>query len=154
MANLPAPSIHTPSYPHVSGESEMTSVDGASPVRLVLVGAGPRGLGILERLAANAADHPELLTGRRLQIDLVDPHMPGAGRIWRADGHELLLMNSRAADVTMFTDDSVAMDGPVREGPTLAEWAEGIRRGSIDAPTAGTERLREIHDLPPTTFAS
>ncbi len=32
-------------------------------------------------------------------------------------------MNSRAEDVTVFTDETVRMDGPVREGPTLYEWA-------------------------------
>ncbi|GAA3397273.1 FAD/NAD(P)-binding protein [Streptomyces roseoviridis] len=32
-------------------------------------------------------------------------------------------MNSRAGDVTLFTDETVEIDGPVRPGPTLAEWA-------------------------------
>ncbi|AYN42111.1 adenylate cyclase [Streptomyces dangxiongensis] len=88
--------------------------------QLVIVGAGPRGTGILERLAANA---PALAAGSGLDIHLVDPHPPGGGRIWREEQSPLLWMNSHAEDVTMFTDDTVAMDGPVREGPTLHEWA-------------------------------
>lgn len=32
-------------------------------------------------------------------------------------------MNSRAEDVTMFTDETVDLAGPVRPGPTVAEWA-------------------------------
>ncbi|MEV6835062.1 FAD/NAD(P)-binding protein [Streptomyces sp. NPDC051133] len=88
--------------------------------QLVIVGAGPRGAGLLERLAANA---PELYAGRGLDIHLVDPHPPGGGRIWRQEQSPLLWMNSHAEDVTMFTDDTVPMDGPVREGPTLHEWA-------------------------------
>ncbi|MFB0615321.1 FAD/NAD(P)-binding protein [Streptomyces sp. AGS-58] len=88
--------------------------------QLVIVGAGPRGTGILERLAANA---PGLYTGSGLDIHLVDPHPPGGGRIWREEQSPLLWMNSHAEDVTMFTDETVAMDGPVREGPTLHEWA-------------------------------
>ncbi|MEU6776192.1 FAD/NAD(P)-binding protein [Streptomyces sp. NPDC046759] len=88
--------------------------------QLVIVGAGPRGTGLLERIAANA---PELCTGRGLDIHLVDPHPPGGGRIWRQEQSPLLWMNSHAQDVTMFTDDTVPMDGPVREGPTLHEWA-------------------------------
>ncbi|MDH6216750.1 FAD/NAD(P)-binding protein [Streptomyces pseudovenezuelae] len=87
---------------------------------LVIVGAGPRGTGLIQRIAANA---PELYAGSGLDIHLVDPHPPGAGRIWRAAQSPLLLMNSHAEDVTMFTDETVAMDGPVREGPTLHEWA-------------------------------
>lgn len=43
---------------------------------LAIIGAGPRGTGLLERIAASAA---ELLpVGQRLQIHLVDPHPPGA----------------------------------------------------------------------------
>ncbi|GAA2222454.1 FAD/NAD(P)-binding protein [Streptomyces nogalater] len=88
--------------------------------QLVIVGAGPRGTGVLERLAANA---PGLYAGEGLDIHLVDPHPPGGGRIWRQEQSPLLWMNSHAEDVTMFTDDTVVMDGPVRPGPTLHEWA-------------------------------
>ncbi|MEU6092262.1 FAD/NAD(P)-binding protein [Streptomyces sp. NPDC047085] len=96
--------------------------DGTRATRpqLVIVGAGPRGTGLLERIAANA---PELYAGSGLDIHLVDPHPPGGGRIWREAQSPLLWMNSHAEDVTMFTDETVVMDGPVREGPTLHEWA-------------------------------
>ncbi|MEV5320074.1 FAD/NAD(P)-binding protein [Streptomyces sp. NPDC052687] len=87
---------------------------------LVIVGAGPRGTGVLERIAANAAELPP---GTGLDIHLVDPYRPGPGRIWRTEQSPLLWMNSRAEDVTVFTDSSVRMAGPVREGPTLHEWA-------------------------------
>ncbi|QIJ61843.1 FAD/NAD(P)-binding protein [Streptomyces sp. JB150] len=87
---------------------------------LVIVGAGPRGTGVLERIAANAAELPP---GTGLDIHLVDPYPPGPGRIWRTEQSPLLWMNSRAEDVTVFTDSSVRMAGPVREGPTLHQWA-------------------------------
>ncbi|MFF8377398.1 FAD/NAD(P)-binding protein [Streptomyces sp. NPDC015661] len=87
---------------------------------IVIVGAGPRGTGFLERLAANL---PELYGDEPLDVHLVDPHPPGPGRIWRTEQSPLLWMNSLAEDVTMFTDETVALDGPVRPGPTLAEWA-------------------------------
>ncbi|MCW7942976.1 adenylate cyclase [Streptomyces hygroscopicus] len=87
---------------------------------LVIVGAGPRGTGLLERIAANA---PELYAGSPLDVHLVDPHPPGGGRIWREAQSPLLWMNSHAEDVTMFTDETVPMQGPVRGGPTLHEWA-------------------------------
>ncbi|MFF4955201.1 FAD/NAD(P)-binding protein [Streptomyces chattanoogensis] len=93
-----------------------------SPARpsVVIVGAGPRGTGLVERIAANA---PELYPDRPLDLHLVDPYPPGGGRIWRADQSLLLWMNSTAEDVTMFTDESVEMAGPVRPGPTFAEWS-------------------------------
>ncbi|MFF5499435.1 FAD/NAD(P)-binding protein [Streptomyces aquilus] len=87
---------------------------------LVIVGAGPRGTGLIERIAANA---PELYAGSGLDIHVVDPYPPGAGRIWREAQSPLLWMNSHAEDVTMFTDETVPMEGPVRRGPTLHEWA-------------------------------
>ncbi|MEU2223971.1 FAD/NAD(P)-binding protein [Streptomyces sp. NPDC018347] len=101
--------------------------------QLVIVGAGPRGTGVLERLAANA---PGLYEGPGLDIHLVDPHPPGGGRIWRQAQSPLLWMNSHAEDVTMYTDETVTMDGPVREGPTLHEWA------GLDARTFPDRRIQ------------
>jgi uncharacterized NAD(P)/FAD-binding protein YdhS len=110
--------------------------------QLVIVGAGPRGTGLLERIAANA---PELYAGAGLDIHLVDPHPPGAGRIWRAAQSPLLWMNSHAEDVTMFTDETVRMAGPVREGPTLHEWAGLDGRTFADRQIQG-RYLRHVHD--------
>ncbi|MCX4760911.1 FAD/NAD(P)-binding protein [Streptomyces sp. NBC_01275] len=117
---------------------------------LVIVGAGPRGTGLIERIAANT---PELYAGSGLDIHLVDPHPPGAGRIWRAAQSPLLWMNSHAEDVTMFTDETVAMDGPVRPGPTLHEWAGLDGRTFADRRIQGAY-LRWVHEeavaaLPP-----
>ena len=139
-----------------TGMAGHTCARAPEAVRLVLVGGGPRAIGVLERLAASAAEPGAAaqLDAAPLHIDLVDPHMPGAGRIWRAEESPLLLMNSRAEDVSIFTDETVACAGPVVAGPSLAEWADGIRRGEITAPTTGTARLAEIHALGPTDFAS
>lgn len=117
---------------------------------LVIIGAGPRGTGLLERIAANA---PELYAGPGLDIHLVDPHQPGPGRIWRAAQSPLLWMNSHAEDVTMFTDETVEMAGPVREGPTLHEWAGLDGRTFADRRIQG-DYLRWVYDravagLPP-----
>lgn len=120
---------------------------------LVIVGAGPRGTGLIERIAANA---PELYAGSDaggLDIHLVDPHPPGAGRIWREAQSPLLWMNSHAEDVTMFTDETVAMAGPVRPGPTLHEWAAVDGRTFADRQLQGAY-LSWVHEqavaaLPP-----
>ncbi|MFI0801708.1 FAD-NAD(P)-binding [Amycolatopsis lurida] len=99
------------------------------PYVLAVVGAGPRGVGVLERLGANAA---ELLGGRRLVVHLVDPFPAGAGRVWRYEQSPLLRMNSMPEDVTVFTDDTVRIDGPIRPGPSLIEWARLVRSGGLD----------------------
>ncbi|MET9385052.1 FAD/NAD(P)-binding protein [Streptomyces sp. NPDC002928] len=116
----------------------------------MIVGAGPRGTGLIERIAANA---PELYAGSGLDIHLVDPHQPGAGRIWRQAQSPLLWMNSHAEDVTMFTDETVTMAGPVGEGPTLHEWAGIDGRTFADRQLQGAY-LSWVHDravaaLPP-----
>ncbi|MEU8823524.1 FAD/NAD(P)-binding protein [Streptomyces sp. NPDC048636] len=90
------------------------------PHAIAVVGAGPRGTSVLERLCASA---PELAPGARLTVHVVDPYPPGAGRVWRAAQPGELLMNTVASQVTLFTDASVVCDGPVRTGPSLYEWA-------------------------------
>jgi uncharacterized NAD(P)/FAD-binding protein YdhS len=93
------------------------------PVSVALVGAGPRGTSVLERLCASA---PELLPpGRRLTVHVIDPAPPGPGRVWRTTQSAELLMNTVASQVTLFTDDSVDCAGPVRPGPSLHAWAAG-----------------------------
>jgi hypothetical protein len=119
---------------------------------VVIVGAGPRGTGVLERLAASAprhgvdAEHP-------LDVHLVDPYPPGAGRIWRTAQSELLWMNSMAADVTMYTDDTVVCEGPIVPGPSLIEWAEQVRAGELAGETVPEGRVGdEVRALRPDTF--
>ncbi|MFF4901495.1 FAD/NAD(P)-binding protein [Streptomyces sp. NPDC001068] len=95
----------------------------SAPVAVALVGAGPRGTSVLERLCASA---PELLPpGSRLTVHVIDPAPPGPGRVWRTAQSAELLMNTVASQVTLFTDASVACSGPVRTGPSLHEWAAG-----------------------------
>ncbi|WP_313545917.1 FAD/NAD(P)-binding protein [Leifsonia aquatica] len=101
----------------------------ALPASVALVGAGPRAAGWLERFAAARSvrdDRPAAT------VHLIDPFPPGAGRIWRRDQSPLLKLNSMVEDVTMFTDDSCAIEGPVRPGPSLLEWVEAVRAGSLD----------------------
>lgn len=100
------------------------------PLTVIVVGAGPGGTVMVDRLIANAP------ADRDLEIHVVDPHPPGGGRTWRHEQSELMWMNSRAAEVSMFTDESVRMEGPIRPGPSLHEWA-----------------AEQGHDLTPGTFA-
>ena len=110
-APLPGPPAH-PAGP----------ADPADAVVLCLVGAGPRALGVLDRLGAHAAG-----LGRPLVVHVVDPHPPGSGRVWRPGQHHLLWANSRAADVTVLPDDSSTLTAPVRTGPSLHAWVQAHR---------------------------
>ncbi|MFE6719674.1 FAD/NAD(P)-binding protein [Streptomyces albidoflavus] len=118
------------------------------PFEIGIVGAGPRGLSVLERLCANeraARSHSEVV------VHLVDPYCPGAGRVWRTDQSRLLLMNTVAAQITVFTDDSVNIAGPVEPGPTLHEWAQTLALlGEFDG--YGEEDLAEARRLGPDDY--
>lgn len=118
---------------------------------IVFIGGGPRTAGILERLAAN---RPALFDGP-LTIHVVEPHEPGSGRIWRYDQSPGLLLNSMSTDITMFTDDSVACDGPAIDGPGLTSWASGVLDGSIrDVPPLEAHLLEQLRALTPASFPS
>jgi hypothetical protein len=112
---------------------------------VVFIGGGPRTAGVLERIAANRSG----LFAGALDVHVVEPYEPGSGRIWRYDQHPGLMLNSTAADVTMFTDASVACEGPAANGPGLAAWAAGVLDGSItdvpDFPLAIREQLRGLN---------
>nr|WP_310716568.1 FAD/NAD(P)-binding protein [Streptomyces lydicus] len=86
---------------------------------LAVVGAGPRGTSVLERICASAA---ELAPGARLTVHVIDPAPPGAGQVWRTAQPPELLMNTVASQVTLFTDASVECAGPIRTGPSLYDW--------------------------------
>jgi uncharacterized NAD(P)/FAD-binding protein YdhS len=92
---------------------------------IAVVGLGPRGLSVAERLCANAGE----LVPRRggaLVVHLVDPEVFDGGRVWRSSQDRLLLMNTVASQVTMFVDETVTCAGPVVRGPSLYEWARSI----------------------------
>ncbi|MFD7411153.1 FAD/NAD(P)-binding protein [Kitasatospora purpeofusca] len=102
-----------------------------SHLQICVIGAGPRGLSVLERLCANERSSP---SGATVTVHVVDPAPPGAGRVWRTDQSRHLLMNTVASQITVYTDDSVRIDGPVEPGPSLYEWAKSLApEGSPDA---------------------
>ncbi|MBM9506452.1 FAD/NAD(P)-binding protein [Streptomyces sp. KK5PA1] len=92
-------------------------------MEVCLVGAGPRGLSVLERLCAQERKSPRW---SRVTVHVVDPDPPGSGRVWRPSQSRHLLMNTVASQVTVFTDDSVSIEGPLEEGPSLYQWAKDL----------------------------
>ncbi|WP_224039646.1 FAD/NAD(P)-binding protein [Paraburkholderia unamae] len=88
-----------------------------------MIGLGPRGLSVLERILEHANRLP---AGARLHIDAIDPGECGQGS-HPARQPDHLLTNTLASQVTMFAPDSVAGGS---NGATLVDWAiaSGYRR--------------------------
>ncbi|MFJ3758424.1 FAD/NAD(P)-binding protein [Streptomyces sp. NPDC090080] len=79
-------------------------------LQVAVVGVGPRGLSILQRISELAADLP---AGCSLDVHLIDPGDCGQGvHPAQQPGH--LLTNTVASQVTMFADG---------RGPSFTEWA-------------------------------
>lgn len=83
---------------------------------LAIVGMGPRGLTVLERVAEHAHRLPR---GVRLRIDLFDRGACGEG-VHLSTQPDHLLINTLASQVTMFAPESVAGG---KGGVSLVEWA-------------------------------
>jgi hypothetical protein len=96
--------------------------NGSTPdPTIVLVGAGPRGLSVLERLVTIAGTIPAP-EGRTLTVEIVDPYEPGAGRIWRSGQSGALLMNTVIGQITIFGHDP--MEPEEDAGPSFQEWLQ------------------------------
>ncbi|MEU2162584.1 FAD/NAD(P)-binding protein [Streptomyces sp. NPDC019208] len=106
--------------PHIAPGVSVLSAFPPAPPAIALVGAGPRGTSVLERLCASV---PELAPDIPLIVHVIDPAPAGPGQVWRTDQPGELLMNTVASQVTLFTDESVACEGPIRQGPSLYAWA-------------------------------
>ncbi|MFJ2417983.1 FAD/NAD(P)-binding protein [Streptomyces brevispora] len=121
-------------------------------MEVCLVGAGPRGLSVLERLCAQERKSPRW---DRLTVHVVEPDPPGAGRVWRPSQSRHLLMNTVASQVTVYTDASVSIEGPLEEGPSLYEWARTLGAGALPSGAGAPyddETLAEARDLGPDGY--
>ncbi len=126
-------------------EAEAERGTAGKRMEVCLVGAGPRGLSVLERLCAQERKSPRW---DRLTVHVVEPDPPGAGRVWRPSQSRHLLMNTVASQVTVYTDASVTIEGPLEEGPSLYEWARALDAGA----PYDDETLAEARDLGPDAY--
>jgi hypothetical protein len=92
-------------------------------MKVAIVGSGPRGVSVLERMAARLAEGP---VHEAVEIYLIDSHRVGTGRIWRTDQPRWFLMNTVADEVSAFSGPPDA--GPARPGagPSLAQWWSSV----------------------------
>lgn len=95
----------------------LDAVGTTQQIRTAIIGAGPRGTSVLERLLAHAAARP----GRAaLHIDVIDPYPAGPGHVWQPGQSRLYLMNTQSFYPTLIPEDP-AMAPPVA-GTTFNGW--------------------------------
>ncbi|MCM0614498.1 FAD/NAD(P)-binding protein [Paenarthrobacter sp. TYUT067] len=114
--------------------------------RVALIGAGPRGTSVLERLLANWAADTQ--PGATLRIEVVDPYPAGSGHVWQPEQSRLYLMNTQSFYPTLIPEDSEL--APPLAGGSFDQWREARRRdgmGLNDAEKAELATL-ESHDFP------
>jgi uncharacterized NAD(P)/FAD-binding protein YdhS len=102
-------------------------------IKVGIVGLGPRGLTLLERIVA----HERASKSRDLEIYLFDPNQPGVG-VHDPEQPGFLLVNTVAGQITQFSDSTVRDAGPVLEGPSFYDWLRDNRISQFDA---GSESL-------------
>ena len=110
---------------------------------LVLVGAGPRGTSVVERLANLALNLPE--QGTVLKVTVFDPFRPGSGHVWSPKQSQNFLMNTPSSFPTV---------APEREGdePGLSFRQFVELRG--DGRKLTDEHAKLIERIEPGTYPS
>ncbi|MCX7543371.1 FAD/NAD(P)-binding protein [Corynebacterium sp. P5848] len=131
----------------------MTFPNPGTTQSIAIIGAGPRGTSVLERLGAAVQAIPDQ---GPLTVHLIDDSQHGSGEIWRTDQPSELCMNTLAGAVTMFTEPGSTVSAPVFRGPTLYEWIQLLRgekpdEAGIDAPVA--EMFRMYRPAPAVAIA-
>ncbi|KAI0095325.1 FAD-NAD(P)-binding-domain-containing protein [Daldinia grandis] len=109
-------------------------------IHMAIVGAGPRGTSVLERMCASVPDilNPDV----HLTIHMIDSFPPGAGSVWRTDQPAQLIMNTITSQMTMYTDQSVTCSGPIRPGQDLYTWQMNATGGPKLGPNECATRAR------------
>ncbi|MGK3650197.1 FAD/NAD(P)-binding protein [Pseudarthrobacter enclensis] len=128
-------------------------------IRTAIIGAGPRGTSVLERLLAHAAD---LLTAGNpgsvadgsapftLHIDVVDPYPAGPGHVWQPSQSRLFLMNTQSFYPTLIPEDP-ALPAALA-GSTFERWRQ--RQQQDPLPSLTDEERAELAVLGTNDFPS
>jgi hypothetical protein len=102
---------------------------------VAIVGMGPRGLSVLERLLITVSGRPP---DRPVVIWAIDPVQHGPGRVWRTDQPGYLTMNATAGEVTVRSPDNELLGRrEATAAVSFAEWttwSDGAKPGSADYP--------------------
>ena len=126
--------------------SKPAMVDALS---VAIVGLGPRGLSVLERLIVRLSGRPP---AGPVVIWAIDPVEHGPGRVWQSDQPAWLTTNASAGELTIRSPDNdpVALDAGTA-GSSFADWTAVARGPTLNSADYPERRhygcyLREVFD--------
>nr|WSW43171.1 FAD/NAD(P)-binding protein [Streptomyces sp. NBC_01001] len=93
--------------------------------RIAVVGSGPRGMMVVERLVSRLAAEPEG-EGRATELYLIDAVEVGAGRVYRTDQPDWFLMNTVAGQISAFSGLPDTDRPRAGSGPSFVEWWQSV----------------------------
>src|SRR5919107_2334814 len=128
----------------------LDAVVTSQSIRTVLIGAGPRGTSVLERLLANWSAAGAADSGAGLHIDVVDPYPAGPGHVWQPGQSRLYLMNTQSFYPTLIPEDP-QLAAPLA-GTTFDRWRECQRQDPL--PTLTDDERAELAVLRAGDFPS
>jgi hypothetical protein len=100
--------------------------------RIGIIGVGPRGVTVLERIVANERKQ----RSGDIEVLLFDPNPPGPG-CHDPEQSDIHLVNTVAGQLTLFADASVVDAGPFMTGPSFVQWLQeqsGVGATDVKSP--------------------
>jgi hypothetical protein len=129
----------------------LDGVEKTQSTRTAIIGAGPRGTSVLERLLARCAAQITAGAGPvRLHIDVIDPYPAGPGHVWQPHQSRLFLMNTQSFYPTLIPEDPDL--APPVAGTTFDQWR--ARQQRHPSPALGEDELAELAVLAANDFPS
>ncbi|WP_458116338.1 FAD/NAD(P)-binding protein [Arthrobacter sp. D2-10] len=121
-------------------------------VQVAIIGAGPRGISVLERLIANWRAQAEV-DRSVVTVHLIDPHHPGPGHVWRTDQSRHFLMNTPALFPTVVPVGQAAAERAQSPVPlSFDDWRQRMD-AAPDARLSDADRS-ELRSLSSVDFPS
>jgi hypothetical protein len=125
-------------------------VENTQSIRAAIIGAGPRGTSVLERLLARSAAHRAGSAGAlKVHIDVVDPYPAGPGHVWQPQQSRLFLMNTQSFYPTLIPEDP-SLPAPLA-GTSFDKWRKRQQRDPLPSLTADERAelaVLESNDFP------
>jgi 2-methylisocitrate lyase-like PEP mutase family enzyme/phosphoserine phosphatase/uncharacterized NAD(P)/FAD-binding protein YdhS/8-oxo-dGTP pyrophosphatase MutT (NUDIX family) len=113
--------------------------------RIAVIGAGPRGLGLVERFSAilHGLDLSTADPRLRVELHVIEPNAPGQGVHTDAQPDHLLL-NTAAGNISVWGDPVVGAQRHTPKGPSFLQWLRASGYRMAHGRAAKTMAGREI----------